>query len=99
VHPPIGERGKAKAVEDSWWAPGPEDLLIEGEEGEYFIELLMREASLEESSPASNKVSQPARREGISKDKVVSAKGKGKKKDKKKTPRGEDGATTKPVYE
>ncbi len=76
--------------------PGPEDLLIEGEEGEYFLELLMREASPEESNPASNKVSQPARREGTSKGKAASTKGKGKKKDKKKTPRGEDGATTQP---
>ncbi len=89
VRPPMGGREDAKAVEDSWWAPGPEDLMIEGEEGEYFLELLMREASLEESNPAGNKVSQPARKEGNSK-------GKGEKKDKKKTPRGEDGATTQP---
>ncbi len=87
VRPPMGGREDAKAVADSWWACRPEDLLIEGEEGEYFLELLMREASLEESNPAGNKVSQLARKEGNSK-------GKGKKKDKKKAPRGEDGATT-----
>jgi hypothetical protein len=99
MRPPMGEREGAKAVEDSWWAPGPEDLLIEGEEGEYFLELLMREASLEESNPVSNKVGQPARKEGTSKGKTASTKGKGKKKDKGKTPRGEDGATAQPEKE
>jgi hypothetical protein len=32
-------------MEDRWQTPGPGDLLIEGEEGEYFLELLMRRAS------------------------------------------------------
>jgi hypothetical protein len=96
VRPPMGERGNTKVVEDSWWAPGPEDLLIEGEEGEYFLELLMREAPLEEPNPASSKVSQPAGREEVSKGKAASSKGKGKKKDKKKTPRGGGGAATQP---
>ncbi len=93
VHPPMGDRVGAKAVEDGWWAPGPEDLLIEGEEGEYFLELLMREAPLGESNPASNKAGQPAKKEGTSKGKTASTRGKGKKKNKGKTPREEDGAT------
>jgi hypothetical protein len=36
VCPPTEERDVAETVEDSWWTPGPEDLLIEGEEREYF---------------------------------------------------------------
>jgi hypothetical protein len=56
----------------------------------------MREASLEESNPLGNKVGQPARKEGTSRIKAASTKGKGKKKDKGKTPRGEDGATAQP---
>jgi hypothetical protein len=96
VRPPMGEREGAKAAEDRWWAPGPEDLLIEGEEGEYFLELQVREASLGESNPVSNKVGQPARKEGTSRSKAASTKGKGKKKSKEKTPRGEDGATAQP---
>jgi hypothetical protein len=43
VRPPTGEREATEIVEDSWWTPGPEDLLIEGEEGEYFLKFLMRE--------------------------------------------------------
>ncbi len=87
VRPPMGEHGGAKATEDSWWAPGPEDLLIKGEEGEYFLELLMREAPLGGPNPASSKVSQSGRREGAPRGKTASAKGMGKKKDKKKAPR------------
>ncbi len=96
MRPPMGEQGDTKGVEDSWWAPGPEDLLIEGEEGEYFLELLMREVPLEELNPASSKMNQPAGKEEGSKGKAASAKGKGKLKDKKKAPRGESGATTQP---
>jgi hypothetical protein len=96
VRPPMGDWGDRKVVEDSWWAPGLEDLLIVGEEGEYFLELLMREAPLVEPNPASSKVNQPAGREELSKGKAASAKGKGKKKDKKKAPRGGSGATTQP---
>jgi hypothetical protein len=96
VCPPMGEQEDAKVVEDSWWAPGPEDLLIEGEEGEYFLELLMREAPLEEPNPASSKMNQPAGKGEGSKGKAASAKGKGKKKDKKKAPRGGSEATTQP---
>ncbi len=96
VRPPMGEREVTEIVEDSWWTLGPEDLLIEGEEGEYFLELLMREVPLEESNLVDNKVGQPAKKEGTSKGKAASTKGKGKKKDKGKTPKGEDGATAQP---
>ncbi len=43
-HPPMGRRGETEVMEDGWQTPGPGDLLIEGEEGEYFLELLMRRA-------------------------------------------------------
>jgi hypothetical protein len=92
----MGERGDSKIVEDSWWAPRPENLLIKGEEGEYFLELLMREAPLEKPNPASSKMNQLAGKEEGSKGKAATAKGKGKKKDKKKVPRGGSGATTQP---
>jgi hypothetical protein len=96
VRPPTGEQGDAKVAEDGWWAPGPEDLLIEGEEGEYFLELLMREAALKEPGPTSNNVSQPAVKEGSGKNKTASSKGKGKKKSKKNAPIGGSGATSRP---
>jgi hypothetical protein len=70
--------------------------LIEGEEGEYFLELLMREAPLEKPNPASSKMNQPAGNEEDSKGKAASTKGKGKKKDKKKASGGGNGATTQP---
>ncbi len=73
---PTGEQGDTKGAEDSWWAPGPEDLLIEGEEGEYFLKLLMREAPSKEPNPASSKINQPARKEEGSRGKAASAKGK-----------------------
>jgi hypothetical protein len=92
----MGEREGAKAAEDGWWAPGPDDLLIEGEEVEYFLELLMREAPPEEPNPASSKTNQPAGTEEGSRGKTASARGKGKKKDKKKAPRGGNGAATRP---
>jgi hypothetical protein len=89
THPhPTGERGGTEGAEDSWWAPGPEDLLIEGEEGKYFLELLMREAPPEEPNPASSKINQPAGKEEGSRGKAASTKGKGKKKDKKKALEG-----------
>jgi hypothetical protein len=56
----------------------------------------MREAPLEEPNPASSKMNQPAGKEGGSKGEAASAKGKGKKKDKKRAPRGGSGATTQP---
>jgi hypothetical protein len=96
VRPPTGEREATEVVDDSWLTPGPEDLLIEGEEGEYFLELLMREAPLEVANPVDNKAGQPAKKEETSKGKTTTTKGKEKKKGKGKTPKGEDGATTQP---
>jgi hypothetical protein len=92
----MGEREDTKAAEDGWWAPGPHDLLIEGEEGEYFLEFLMREAPPGEPNPASSKMDQPAGKEEGSRGKTASAKSKGKKKDKKKASRGGSGAATQP---
>ncbi len=45
--PPTEEYEDAETVEDSWWTPGPEDLLNVGEEKEYFLELLMWEEASE----------------------------------------------------
>jgi hypothetical protein len=45
--PPADQCKEAGTVEAEWQAPGPDDLLLEGEEGEYFLELLMRKASPE----------------------------------------------------
>jgi hypothetical protein len=41
VCPPKEEDEDADAMEDSWWTPEPEDLRIEGNEKDYFLELLM----------------------------------------------------------
>jgi hypothetical protein len=90
------EREDTKAAEDGWWAPGPGDLVIEGEEGEYFLELLMREASPGEPNPASSEVDQPAREKEDSRGKTAPAKGKGKKKGKKKALKGGGEAATRP---
>jgi hypothetical protein len=92
--PPTGEHKATEVLEDSWWTPGPEDLLIEGEEGEYFLELLMRESPLEESKPTDSEAGQPAKKGETSKGKAASTKGKGKKKGKEKNSKGEGGATT-----
>jgi hypothetical protein len=43
-HPHTGHQEEAEVMENGWQAPEPGDMLIEGEEGEYFLELLMREA-------------------------------------------------------
>ncbi len=61
--PPVRERDDAEATKDGWENPGPDNLLVEGEEGEYFIELLMREAPPGESDPASSKASQAKKKD------------------------------------
>ncbi len=83
---PIGNHESTRVAEDGWCAPGPDDLMLEGEEGEYFLELLMREAPPGGSNPAGSKLAQPAGKEEGSGGKTTSAKGKGKKKGKKKAP-------------
>jgi hypothetical protein len=90
------EREATEAAVDRWWAPGPNDLLIEGEEREYFLELLMRATPPGEPNPASNKTNPPARKEEGSEGKTASTRGKGKKKDKKKAPKGGDGTAIRP---
>jgi hypothetical protein len=83
-----GHQREAGAEEGSWWAPGPDDLLTDGEEGEYLLELLMRETPAGEPGAASSGVEEEP------KSKAAPTKGKGKKKGKKKVPRGSNGATT-----
>jgi hypothetical protein len=97
-----GEAGQwedAEAAEGGWWAPGPRDLLIEGEKGEYFLELLMREALPGEPKPASSKTDQPAGEEEDPRSKTAPAKGKGKKKGRKKALKGGGEAATQPEGE
>ncbi len=96
MRPPTSQREKPEAVEDGWRAPGPGDLLIEGEEGEYFLKLLMREAPPGKSSSASGKLDQSAGNREESRDKTAPTKGKGKKKAKKKALRGVGVAATQP---
>jgi hypothetical protein len=57
--PPTSQWEDAEAAEDGWRAPGPGDLLIEGEEGEYFLEFLMREAPSGKPNPASQPFLRP----------------------------------------
>jgi hypothetical protein len=45
--PPVSQRKKAGIAEANKEAPGSDDLLLDGEEQEYFLELLMRKASPE----------------------------------------------------
>jgi hypothetical protein len=62
--PPKKGSNSEEAAEECWWAPGPEDLVIEGEEGEYFLELLMREETLEKPVPTDSIATQPAKKKG-----------------------------------
>ncbi len=89
MHPLTSQQEDVKAAEDGWWAPGPGDLLIEGEEGEYFLELLMREAPPEGLNPASSKTDQPDGDKEDSRGKTAPAKSKGKKKGRKKALKGD----------
>jgi hypothetical protein len=82
-HPPTGHREETEVMEDGWQAPGSGDLLIEGEEGEYFLELLMRRAS-----PERPKADQPVGSKEDPKGKAAPAKGKDKKKNRKKALKG-----------
>jgi hypothetical protein len=62
VCPPTEEYENAETEEGSWWTPGPEDLLIEGEEREYFLKLLMREEASEKPPTAAAKGASRSRR-------------------------------------
>jgi hypothetical protein len=77
--PPASQCQEVGIVEAEWQAPGPDDLLLEGEEGEYFLELLMSEAS-----PGRLKADQPMGGKEDLGSKAASTKGKEKKKSKKK---------------
>ncbi len=75
----VGQCKKAGIIEADEKASEPDDLLLEGEEQEYFLELLMRKAS-----PERPKAGQPTKNRDNSRDKAASAKGKEKKRNKKK---------------
>jgi hypothetical protein len=77
--PPANQCREAGIIEAEWQAPGPDDLLLEGEEGEYFLELLMRK-----DSPERPKVDQLMGGKENMTSEAASAKGKDKKKSKKK---------------
>jgi hypothetical protein len=94
VVPPKEGSNDEETAEDCWWTPGPEDLLIEGEEGEYFLELLMREEMVEKLNPIDSKAGQPIKKGGTQKDKAASSKS--KKKGKGKNPREGKEATARP---
>ncbi len=79
-HPSTSQRKEAEIMENGWQAPGPNDLLLEGEEGEYFLELLMRKAL-----PERPKADQLVGGKEDSGGKTAPARGKNKKKNKKKT--------------
>jgi hypothetical protein len=69
----VGQCKKASTAEEGEKAPEPDGLLLEGEEQEYFLELLMRKAS-----PERPKASQ------ATKSRAVPVKGKGAKRNRKK---------------
>jgi hypothetical protein len=77
--PSVSQCKKAGVAEANRQAPGSDDLLLEGEEAEYFLELLMRKAS-----PERPEVGRSVEGREDSKDKATSAKGKEMKKSKKK---------------
>jgi hypothetical protein len=63
-------------------------LLIEGEEGEYLLELLMRETPAGEPRAANSGTDRPVEMEEDPKGKTAPTKGKGRKKGKRKVPKG-----------
>jgi hypothetical protein len=77
--PTVGQCKKASITEGDEKASELDDLLLEGEEHEYFLELLMRKASPERPNS-----SQPAKDRGNSKSEAATAKGKEKKRNRKK---------------
>ncbi len=77
--PPASQCKEAGIAEAKWQAPRPDDLLLEGEEGEHFLELLMRKAS-----PEWLKADRPTGGKEDLRGKAASTKGKEKKRSKKK---------------
>jgi hypothetical protein len=78
--PPVGQCKEAEIAEAEWRVPGPDDLLLEGE---YFLELLMREAP-----PERLKADRPMEDKKDFGSKAAPAKGKERKKSKKKALKG-----------
>ncbi len=81
---------------DSWWTPEPKDLQVEGEEKEYFLELLMRESApkkgaTEEPAAVGNKAGQPVKKGATRKNKPASSRG--NRKGSEKTSKGETGVS------
>jgi hypothetical protein len=76
--PSVSQCKKAGIAEANGQVPGSDDLLLEGEEGEYFLELLMRKAS-----PERPKADRPLEGKEDSRGKAASAKGKEMKRNKK----------------
>jgi hypothetical protein len=75
----VGQCKKASIIEEGEKTYDPDGLLLEGEEQEYFLELLMRKAS-----PERPKASQPTKNRDSPKSEAATAKGKEKKRNKKK---------------
>ncbi len=75
----VSQCKKAGITESGEQASGSDDLLLDGEEREYFLELLMRKAS-----PERPKAGQPAEGRKDSRSEAASAKGKEVKKNKRK---------------
>jgi hypothetical protein len=75
----MGQCKKTSIMEVEEKASEPDDLLLEGEEQEYFLQLLMRTAS-----PERPKTSQPTRGRDDLKSEAATAKGKEKKRNRKK---------------
>ncbi len=86
-------------MEDSWWTPEPKDLQVEGEEKEYFLELLMRESApkkgaTEEPTAVGNKAGQPVKKGATRKNKPASSRG--NRNGSEKTSKGETGVSAGP---
>ncbi len=77
--PPVSQCEKAGIAEVNVPASEPDDLLLEGEEREYFLELLMRKAS-----PERSEAGRSVKGKESSRSKAASAKSKKTKRDKKK---------------
>ncbi len=77
--PPASQCKKAGIAEVSGQASEPDDLLLEGEEGEYFLKLLMRKALPERPEAGRSMEDKES-----SRSKAASAKSKKTKRDKKK---------------
>jgi hypothetical protein len=92
--PPKGETKDKETTGDCWWTPGPEDLLIEGEEGEYFLELLMRGEMSEKSTPVDSKEGETQKGKAVPSKSKKKSKGKSPREGKEATARAEEKETS-----